>query len=97
MQTLHSPLEVPKYRTSPLQSCFQTTDVDVAAYLYARAYELLRIDRVGDSVIFSFPAEAALGAEAFYLGATVSAKLLLHAARRLEQLRKNKVNEQYSS
>jgi len=88
MQTIRSSFEAP---ASPLQSCFQTTDIEVAAYLDARAYELLRIDRVGESLIFTFPAEAALSAEGFYLGATVSAKLLLHAARRLEYLRKEKV------
>jgi hypothetical protein len=92
MQTLHSSLEAP---ASPLHSCFQTTDIDVAAYLQARSHELLRIDQVGESLIFTFPAEAALSAEGFYLGATVSAKLLLHAARRLEYLRKEKVNEHY--
>jgi hypothetical protein len=71
--------------------------MDVAAYLHARAYELVRIDQDGKNVIFTFPAEAALSAEGFYLGATACAKLLLHAARRLEDLRKEKekVNEHF--
>lgn len=69
--------------------------MDVAAYLHARAYELVRIDQDGKNLIFTFPAEAALSAEGFYLGATVSAKLLLHASRQLENLRKDKVNEQH--
>ena len=80
-----------------LQSFFQTTDIDVATYLHARAYPLLRIDTIGEGPIFTFPPEAALSAEAFYQGATVSAKLLLHAARRLEYLRSNKTNEHYSA
>lgn len=92
MPSLHSSLET---FSSPLHSCFQTTDIDLAAYLEARAYGLLRIDRVDGNLIFTFPAEAALSAEGFYLGATISAKCLLHAARRLEHLNKERVNEQY--
>ena len=94
MQTLHSCLPP---TAPPLHSCFQTLDSDVAAYLCARAYELLRMDQSGRSLIFTFPAEAALGAEAFYQGATVCAKSLLHAARQLEKLRNSKVNDHHSA
>ena len=94
MQTPHSSLKGP---TSPLHSCFQTIDTDVAAYLHARAYALLRVDQVGESLIFTFPAEAALGAESFYQGATLSAKSLLYAARQLEGLRTNKTDDQHSA
>lgn len=89
MQTLNSCLDA---QASSLQSCFQTTDFDVAAYLVARAYPLLRTDQMQESPVFTFSAEAGLGAEAFYSGATISAKLLLHAARRLQNMREN---EQY--
>jgi len=65
----------------------------LAAYLHARAYQLLRIDHVGERDVFAFPADAALSAEAFYLGATIPAKLLLHAVRKLENLKKEKTNE----
>jgi hypothetical protein len=81
----------------PLTTAFQTTDVNVAAYLRARAYSLLRVDWVEDVAVFTFSSEAALSAEAFYHGATVCAKSLLYAARQLEQLRNNKVNEHYSA
>jgi len=97
MQTLHSSLEAPGYRGSPLQSCFQTIDTDVAAYLHARSYALLRMDQFGENLIFTFPAEAALGAEAFYQGATVCAKSLLYAARQLEKLRINKIDDHHSA
>jgi hypothetical protein len=93
MQT-YSSLDVP---TSPLQSCFQTIDSDVAAYLHARAYALLRVDQIGEGLIYTFPSEAALGAESFYQGATVCAKSLLHAARQLDELRNNKTNDQHSA
>jgi hypothetical protein len=83
--------------TSPLHSCFQTIDIDVAAYLYARAYELLRIDQAGQSQIYTFRVEAALGAEAFYQGATVCAKSLLYTARQLETLRTKKVDDHHSA
>lgn len=79
--------------TSTIKSCFQTTDIDLATYLHARAYQLLRMDQVAGTLIFAFPAEAALSAEGFYLGASVPAKLLLHAARQLEILRKEKLDE----
>jgi predicted TPR repeat methyltransferase len=68
---------------------FKTTDADLAAYLYARAYPLLGNWTVGDLTIFAFPAEAAVSAEAFYEGATVPAKSLLHAVHRLESLGRN--------
>jgi hypothetical protein len=71
---------------------FHTTNIDLAAYLFARAYPLLEIRRFDKLTIFSFPSEAALSAEAFYNGATVSAKNLLYAAHILESM---KEKEQY--
>ena len=63
---------------------FQTTNTDLAAYLYARAYPLLGMEHIGERAVFTFPAEAALSAEAFYAGATIVAKNLLHAAHILQ-------------
>ncbi len=96
MQTPHLSIEDADVAVRPLQPVFQTADVDAAAYLHARAYPLLRIDRVRDVPVFTFSSEAALGAEAFYQGATVSAKLLLHAARRLEYLRNNENGHRFA-
>jgi hypothetical protein len=84
------------FRLRPL-TIFQTADVNVAAYLRARAHSLLRVDWIEDTAIFTFSSEAALSADAFYQGATVCAKSLLYAARQLEQLRNNKINVHHSA
>jgi hypothetical protein len=90
--TIHSPTQFGVRSPRPY---FQTTDFDIAAYLHARAYPLLRIDKAGEVAVFSFPAEAALSVEAYYQGATVSAKLLLYAVRQIDYLRENTANEQH--
>ena len=79
------------------KTVFQTTDCALAAYLRARAYPLLRVDAIEDVIIFTFSSEAAPSAEAFYQGATISAKSLLYAAQQLEKLRKNNINEFHSA
>jgi hypothetical protein len=78
---------------TPTRAFFQTTDTDLAAYLYTRAYPLADTCRVGRETLFIFPGEAALSAEAFYQGATVPAKNLLSAARRLDMIRRNARSE----
>jgi hypothetical protein len=93
MQTIKSPIDTTTFTGHRSGTVFQTTDIDVAAYLHARAYLLLRIDQLGNASVFTFSADAALGAEAFYQGASVSAKLLLHAARRLESRRNNQLDD----
>jgi hypothetical protein len=78
-----------------LNTLFATTDVDLAAYLYTRAYPVVRTAVIGESVVFAFPSEAALSAEAFYQGAAVSAKNVLHAARELDYLKRKGMNENH--
>jgi hypothetical protein len=95
MQTMNSSIDTTTVTGHRSETIFQTTDIDVAAYLNARAYPLLRIDQFGNASVFTFSAEAALGAEAFYQGASVSAKVLLHAARRLESRRNNQLYEHH--
>jgi hypothetical protein len=80
-----------------MKSVYQTTDSDLATYLYARAYPVLNISRVGEVALFTFPPEAALSAEAFYEGAAVSAKNVFAAARQLAIMRRNSHNELASS
>ena len=74
---------------------FKTRDQGLAAYLHVRGYPLLHTTTVGNSVVFIFPPEAALSAEAFYSGAAVSAKNLLQAVRDLESA-KAKANYEHN-
>ncbi len=67
---------------------FQTTDPDLAAFLYACAFRPLKVDYDEGRTSFTFPAEAALSAEAFYAGAAIPAKNLLHAVHRMESIRR---------
>lgn len=78
-----------------LDAVFQTSDIDVATYVHARSYPVLRLDRVGDHMVFTFPAEAASSMEAFYMGATISAKALLHSFRQIDYMRNHRANDQY--
>ena len=71
-----------------MKAAFQTADTDLATYLYARAYPLLEVKESDRQTIFKFPEEAALSAESFYHGATLSAKNLLYAARKLQSIRR---------
>ena len=73
-------------RNKPPGSVFETADLDLATYLYARAYPLLGVDLTDGMVVVRFPSQAELSAEAFYSGATVTAKNLLWAARRLKNI-----------
>jgi hypothetical protein len=72
---------------------FETANPDLAAYLYACAYRIVKVNRAEGQVVFSFPPEAALSAEAFYAGAAISAKNLLYAVHRLEALRRTYQHE----
>jgi hypothetical protein len=63
---------------------FQTADASLAAYLYASSYPLMEVRFCQKRPLFQFPAEAAVGAEAFYEGACVPAKNVLHAIRQLQ-------------
>lgn len=75
-----------------MNTTFQTNDADVAAYLYSRAYRPVQVWDLGDSTTFVFPAEAELSAQAFYQGALVPAKNLLHAIRQLDSIRRMSIN-----
>jgi hypothetical protein len=70
-----------------MEAMFQTTDSDLAAYLFARAYAPIEMRNGGGKTIFVFHREAELSAEAFYYGTSISAKRLLFAAHQLELLR----------
>lgn len=67
---------------------FQTTDPDLAAYLYASAFRPLRVVYHRGRPAFTFPAEASLSAEAFYAGAAIPAKNLLCAVHKLASMRR---------
>ena len=72
---------------------FQTTDLDLAAFLYACAFRPLKVDSDEGQPAFKFPPEAALSAEAFYEGAAIPAKNLLHAVHRMEFIRRDNQHE----
>jgi hypothetical protein len=71
-----------------MEAMFQTTDSDLAAYLFARAYTPVETQNGSGKTTFVFPREAELSAEAFYHGAPISAKNLLYAVHQLELLRR---------
>ena len=79
-----------------MEATFQTTDSDLAAYLFARAYTPVETKTVGGGTIFVFPREAELSAAASYNGAPISAKRLLfavqHELEALSILRKSESN-----
>jgi hypothetical protein len=75
-----------------MKATFQTSDTDLATYLYSQAYSLLHIWQVGNRTIFVFPEEAAASAEAFYQGACVPAKNLLHACRQIHSIERNTID-----
>ena len=75
---------------------FFTADVDLAAYLWARAYPVVDLRFPSYGCALGFPAEAASSAEAFYAGASVRAKDLFHAARELKAiLERREVNHEF--
>jgi hypothetical protein len=71
---------------------FQTSDSDLATYLYARAYPLVDVWRVSDLPVSVFPQDAQLSAQAFYHGASVPAKDLLHASRQIQSIERNTID-----
>jgi hypothetical protein len=75
-----------------MTTMFQTTDSDLATYLFARSFSLLQVWKIGDLTAFVFPAAAELSARAYYQGACVPAKNLLHAARQLNSIQRKTVN-----
>ena len=79
-----------------MNPCFETIDLDLAAYLVARAYPVLCVTGDHESPCFQFPPNAALSAEAYYQGATVAAKTILYAIHAIEKLRGGQqLNEEY--
>ncbi len=80
-----------------MNALFQTSDSDLATYLYARAYRLIDVWRVSDLPVFVFPEDAQLSAQAFYHGASVPAKDLLHASRQIQSIERKTVNDRRAS
>jgi hypothetical protein len=76
-----------------MESIFQTTDSDLAAYLFARAYPPVKTKDVNGKTLFIFSQDAGLSAEAFHYGASISAKRLLHALRELEGLKEGRESD----
>jgi hypothetical protein len=76
-----------------MEATFQTHDYDLAAYLFARAYPPVKTRDVTGKTLFIFSQDAELSAEAFYYGASISAKRLLHALRELEGLKEGREND----
>jgi len=75
-----------------MKATFETNDNDLAAYLYSQAYRLLHIWEVGNQTVFVFPEEAEASADAFYQGAAVPAKNLLHACRQIQSIERNTID-----
>jgi hypothetical protein len=75
----------------------QTGDSDLAAYLYSQSYQLLHVWELGNRTIFVFPEEAEASADAFYQGACVPAKDLLHACRQIQSMERCSINAYRSS
>lgn len=75
-----------------MKAPFETTDTDLATYLYSQAYRLLNVWCIGDRTIFLFPKEAEASADAFYQGAMVPAKNLLHACRQIQSIERCNIN-----
>lgn len=71
-----------------MQSVFQTTDSDLAVYLCAEGNVLLGTVATEGRTVFLFPTEAALSADAYYNGASVSAKRFLYSLKKLGVLRR---------
>jgi hypothetical protein len=66
-----------------MQRIFQTTDSDLAVYLWAQGYALLGTSSIQGRIVFAFPADADLSADAYYNGAAVSAKKFLYTLHKL--------------
>jgi hypothetical protein len=75
-----------------MNAIFQTSDTDLATYLYSQAYRLLNVWCIGDRTIFVFPKEAEASADAFFQGACVPAKNLLHACRQIQSIGRNTID-----
>ncbi len=67
-------------------STYQTSDIQVAAFLVARGHQILSTDSVGDSPRgrFFFPADAWEEANEFFRDGQVSAKRFANAIRELK-------------
>jgi hypothetical protein len=72
-----------------MEKFFQTTNFDLAAYLFACT---LPVETTcgGGMTTFIFPHSAELSALAFYYGASMPAKKLLHAVHELEALKEQR-------
>lgn len=80
-----------------MNATFQTSDTDLATYLYSQAYRLLHIWEVGKRTVFVFPEEAEASADAFYQGASAPAKDLLHACRQIHSIERKTIDISTSS
>ena len=68
-----------------MKSLFETTSEYVAAYLIVRGYRPMVRQHDRGVPVFMFPPEARLSAEAYYAGASVSAKDFVNAIDRLRE------------
>jgi hypothetical protein len=65
---------------------YQTTELELAAFLKARAHPLVEAVPQGRLVTFAFDDSAALDADAYFSGAQISARELFEAHRGLRAL-----------
>ncbi len=65
---------------------FQTTDLNLAAFLMARGHALVGVARDGPRRVFGFPETARDEAQGFYANATVPARAFANALRDLKTL-----------
>jgi len=64
-----------------------TTDLSCAAYLMARGYPLVRVERQASRrCVFHFPSNARADAQGFYQGAQVPARAFANSLRDLKTL-----------
>jgi hypothetical protein len=75
-----------------MNATFQTSDTDLATYLYSQSYGLLNVWDLGNRIIFVFPEEAEASADAFYQGACAPAKNLLHACRQIQSIERKSID-----
>jgi predicted O-methyltransferase YrrM len=65
---------------------YQTTELELAAFLKARGHRLLEASPQGRLVSFAFVEEAAGDAQQYFAGAEISARELFEAHRHLRAL-----------
>jgi hypothetical protein len=65
---------------------YQTTELELAAFLKAKGHRLLGAEPDGRLVKFSFDGTASTDADAYFLGSSISARELFEAHRHLRAL-----------